>query len=742
MILAYTVRILIAIGLVLSKNIIIDYDSQSNDLMQMDFIIHTQLSCYELVVVSLVDPKETSGEEIKLSNDSYTCKFNYDKARQDWLLYMADIIQNYLQGSYSTTEQWLCNFKNTDLICDGSSECLSDECWCSGDYTTDVFYCSDGIGCVTFDKLCDDVQDCFDGSDECFCFESFVFTNTSLGDTKICLSMNEYCRYQSLEFGTSKEFESRFDCSSVNIVNTLNYMNPLYECFYDPKETMKVEFSKSPNLIPLYCRSNCSDVSGFIEGGWFEFCDRVKKGNMLDYEFACDITGPYSEYSLLNPHLSAVCDGKVDCKSGSDEMGCPGRFYCNPNETIDWVELKKVCDHVKDCSNGADECSTCDIENISSHEFLIRSMMVVVFTGIISISIITMNTIQIKKCWSMPCSSNIKQTEKIYLMNVFAHDLLMGLYLIGIFIAALVIRWKGKYCLLESMWRSSWICSAFGVLFSSSAHGSLLTIALMSITRYRVCRTVGLHIKRSSVVIVLVITNLLNWSHSLLPLLPIVAIQEIFRTEIFFKNLDINPFFTTNPINRSRLLMLYEGMFRHPSNSPDVYKILEDLKNVTSNERIFDTKEISYYGNTGLCMHNIFKSQGSYNIYKMSYCVCISIVLSIVSLTYLKILMKSRQSKKSLADSGGNKNSPTSSREKNFITLKIALIIGSQLACWISYISTIIFFDYIAKKSPSPVVFEIFALVVIPLNSFLNPVFYGEMYTKILLKVYGVCRST
>jgi hypothetical protein len=204
-------------------------------------------------------------------------------------------------------------------------------------------------------------------------------------------------------------------------------------------------------------------------------------------------------------------------------------------------------------------------------------------------------------------------------------------------------------------------------------------------------------------------------------------IQEIFRTDIFFTNIDKNPFFDTNPVNHSRLAFVHEGLTQRKATN--IYKMIDDLKNTTTKGEIFDVMEISYYGNTGLCVHNIFKLQESYKVYKLLYCTIIFLLLCIVSTAYITIIMKTRQSNKAVAPNGiAPEQGPDSTSAR--LTLKVALMIGSQLICWIPFILTVLSLHYIAKKPASPLVFEAFTLLVIPINSFLNPIFYSELYKK------------
>jgi hypothetical protein len=166
-----------------------------------------------------------------------------------------------------------------------------------------------------------------------------------------------------------------------------------------------------------------------------------------------------------------------------------------------------------------------------------------------------------------------------------------------------------------------------------------------------------------------------------------------------------------------------------------IYNMIDDLRNVTTKGEIFDVMEISYYGNTGLCVHNIFKPQESYKVYKLIYCTTIFLLLCIVSTAYITIIMKQKQSNNAVAPNGiAPEQGPDSTSAK--LTLKVALMIGSQLICWIPFILTVLSLHFIANKPASPLVFEVFALLVIPINSFLNPIFYSELYKKVAQSVW------
>ena len=509
-------------------------------------------------------------------------------------------------------------------------------------------------------------------------------------------------------------------------------INPLEACLMEAfDEGFMPNFYASAEAVPQFCRENCSHVAGF-DNGWKRYCNHIDTGAVYFFEFLCS-KKDYSE----TYYLGLLCDGELDCSNHADEIGCPlaDRFYCNPNVSAEWVGKDKLCDDVKDCANGTDECDTCKFEALSSSKFLIHSKIILAITSIMGILIVSLNVKEGYKCSSTASTSKNKTIDKMILLQIFFYDTLMGLYLCSIVVAAIVLNIKGNYCDLERKWRGSHFCATLGVLFSFSSHGSLLAIAFISLTRFLTCQSLLAEMSIKAVIIASVLVTLMNLLHSVLPIMPVSAVKDVFRTGLFFTNLTNNPFFSTNPVNMTRLADVYKEMFhRERSNA---YKMLKDLSNITSRSDIFDVTEISYYGNTGLCVHNIFKEQDSddqiYKIYKILYCVIILLMLTLVSTAYIKIVLKQRKSTEALnenaADAGGVDSKTTD------LAVKVALMIGSQLICWIPFILVVMYFQFLTSKPASSTVFEVFALVVIPMNSFLNPVFYSGLYKAVKLSV-------
>ena len=674
--------------------------------------------------------------QVSTDVDTMTCQFN---ANVDISLWSYLSTSNLKIRNRLTNVSWFCELE-PNLVCDGTSHCSTDECHCAAQTNSSgfYFYCFDGSGCLSSDKVCDDKQQCQDGSDECFC-DGVVQLSCPLSENKICLSPQRYWEWEweFAKFNCTVEVEA----PNHESYNNTFFLNPINTCLHalnsgnlDGIHDELLSDLLKTNISTI-CENYCSNETGFIEGNWVSYCDRIVPGAfthlnyMLDFVFIC---AKDSLQYFQSFHISTLCDGRRDCDNGADELGCPDRFYCS-NQTGTWITEDKVCDHVKDCANGVDECETCDFGNLSSSKFLIHSKVILVVATVMGLAIVLLNLYQGRQCYLGSPSSKKGDIDRMMRLQIFVYDGLMGVYLCCVVAAAVVLRMKGDYCIIERKWRGSGYCSALGVLFSFSSHGSLILVACVSVVRCFTCiARVGTNVRKSSVVVVCAVIFLVNVTHSLFPLLPVGFVREVFRTEIFFSNIEENPFFSRSSVNISHVNLMYRNKYQGEA---DIYTALTGLRNVTSKPEIFDTMEISYYGNTGLCVHNIFKVKDSYDMYKLGYCVVLVVLLSIVVVTYSRIVWEDRRIKAHLAAAAASaetQGNPNEDDGSNALTLKVALMIGTQLVGWIPQIFATAYFQYMSSTPVPPLVFEVFALVVIPVNSFLNPVFNSELYRNVV----------
>ncbi|KAL5247148.1 hypothetical protein ACHWQZ_G019119 [Mnemiopsis leidyi] len=618
--------------------------------------------------------------------------------------------------------------------CNKYSVCSTDECNCNDG---EVMYCptrSGEVACIAYSNICDGIMDCMDGSDECFCPDIYDLTCHKFPQLKrLCINEIFYCTYQWLiESLACEGLPSDVNCTYITQGDGLAaYKSPFVLCLENKFQTLAYTPKQSGESL---CQTSCSSKAELAQ--WSGFCKHITftTTNSLKINFNCNTIDEHRGFQMY--HLSVICDGKEDCSNSADELNCPGRFYCSTNEYVTWINKSRVCDKRKDCSNGKDECAGCEMDGLASNELLVRSRIIGAITVLVGIGIIIINIFVGYQTFQQSHDTKAAQIDRILRLQICFYDLLMGLYLLLLVIAAIALRFKGEYCKYDEEWRASLQCMVLGIIFSTSSHGSLLIIAVMSIIRCIKCiRGNTVEFSTRKIVAITAVVSLFNTLHAILPILPVYQLQNFFRTSIYLVAVEKNPFMQhrvgTSMMEQAHKLHRF---YYNNSSTSDIALILNDLKhvNLTSDDTIFDVSDIGYYGNTPLCVSNIFKTQESYKPYKMAYCIILSMLLIAVSLAYVTIVCRARWSER---DAGPQNNNNTSK-----LTLKVSLMIITQLASWVSFIVAVVIFEF-TGNDPSVKIFEIFALIVIPINSLLNPVFYSGLYNAMLSGMWNVWRK-
>ena len=603
-----------------------------------------------------------------------------------------------------------CNFLSTfgsagncllteDLLCDGISACSTDECACEESH---VFYCSNGEGCVALNQVCDGQKDCLDGSDECVC-DSYLNCENDR-----CNSVCRTAQQRALKCGFSSAAENKVKkATEVEI-------SGLFQCMTNALTNIGHFRFVPENAFQNICERQCKQLSNH--------CSNIDWSSLLvDSEtgtFSMNYTCGIESFIALSADVD-VCDGFYDCPNRVEEASCANRFYCDEGSKS--IPLSKVCDSSPDCGDLTDECQQCARNNLADDKFMISNKYISYYMIVLFFFVIVFNLRGIYgHAAKLYCTTQRYSTRvnSILCLQLCIYDLLMGIYIL--IITAKNFQFYGSYCIHDVQWRSSTTCNVVGVIFTFSSHGSLMTALIMGLYRCYACEHMTVYFSPTKSMIGLALANILIFLSSVVTLFPIQYFETVFVTAVSFEG---------NPIVKKGTKTIIDALIHEyygtelDFNSFSWSDRLARLSNMTSNPEIFKpTGKFGFFNQSPLCIQNLFSDDmgDGIKLFKLIYVTTLGVIIILFSVSYIWIAVIRLRAAVPSAD-----KSQKATKEKNDrkTSKKVAFIISSQLLAWIPIIIATIL-SYCNQYVPQDF-YEIAAIILIPVNSLLNPLFHS-----------------
>ena len=427
----------------------------------------------------------------------------------------------------------------------------------------------------------------------------------------------------------------------------------------------------------------------------------------------------------------------------------------NNSETDYLISLKQQCDGMIDCFDLGDECNTECGKQILQHWFLkalcwIMGCFAIMFNVVLLVkSALTVKSIE---------TGSLLQTKALVAV-ISLGDLLNGVYLIVLSVYDSFVFGE-EYCRKQLEWLSSSTCAWLGIVSTMGSQLSLFAMTALSLTRvfgitFMSMKTPAAVNKKAIVRVIAIVTTIFALSASV-ALVPLAHSLEDYFVQGIYYNTD-NKLFIGLP-NKERhvnVLRIYENSSFIPMNTP--WKIIHDKVNrmFTQEYGTINRKTIHFYGNDGVCLFKFFvrsdDARRSRNprlktevldIVDFKGNLMLWIMLGINFLCFIIMTVSygliTVQTWKSSSASGQTQNLQVVQKNQK-IQLRVSLIIVTDFLCWVPFI--IVCALHNLQLIDATKWYAYFAMIVLPINSVINPLLYDKTITNLVALAFQRSRT-
>ena len=423
-----------------------------------------------------------------------------------------------------------------------------------------------------------------------------------------------------------------------------------------------------------------------------------------------------------------MCDLVYDCEDGSDETQCTNYFQCSSSRKL--LPKTKKCDGRIDCADLSDECN-----ELCSKRLLRGSFLKGLSWSIGLLAIVANLVIVIKSLLTLKrCKTSVALINKVLVIMIALGDFLIGCYLFIIATYDSIVFKKG-YCKGQITWIISLECSVIGALSTIGSQISLFSMTGLSIVRiYGIKNSMTIPGEVTLMTVLKIAAAVLSL---ILVSATIAVIPIVERFEDFFVNgvrfsdgvkIFIGP---PDKATVTGVIQAYHG--RTKESSLRWKRLIEMVREMFSHDFDYEdltekVDKVDFYGNHGVCLFKYFvKNQDPLKGFVWSILILNFICFVLISISYLFIGIFSWRSSKSLASSANNRQIAQRNSRMN---QRIAIIIATDFLCWVPFILICILHP--AEVIDATPWYSIFSMVILPINSVINPLLYDDVVTNII----------
>jgi hypothetical protein len=304
-----------------------------------------------------------------------------------------------------------------------------------------------------------------------------------------------------------------------------------------------------------------------------------------------------------------------------------------------------------------------------------------------------------------------------------------------------------NFCQQQIDWLTGNACMVLGVISTVGSQLSLFAMTTLSLVRmfivFRKSPVVPSRVKKTVITKAALIVSVIVVTSLIVACVPLIPTLEDYFVQGMFYDPEYKLFigFPSKVKHLKILNAYYNETFPDDTSWTDIAIKVDNM--FSSDNGTLSRKPVHFYGNDGLCLFkyfvrsddprnsrfeslnkgNIVSNEGNAMVWTMLGINLFCFML--IAVSYIIINVKTQQSSKS---SGQDKN-PVRMRENRAIQARIAIIIGTDFACWVPFI-IICSLHNLVESFDATNWYSTFAMIVLPINSVINPVLYDKTISE------------
>ena len=503
------------------------------------------------------------------------------------------------------------------------------------------------------------------------------------------------------------------------------------------------------------CPGQYLDRSYTLGGNSFlTFLDKADSGKYHQDFFRCN--------NSRCVNYKQVCDLVDDCGDMSDELNCVNNMICentrNTNKS-QFISMSQKCDGIYDCFDLSDEC------NEVCMKYILEGWALKAFCWIMGFLALFLNVFTVARGISSMknCATAGAMNSKVLMSLIGSGDFMIGLYLVILSVYDSVV-YRRDYCKNQAEWLTGTACMSLGVISTVGSQLSLFSMTVMSCIRIYGIKSMRIPgpIDKKAVMRVTSLASAIIVASLAVAVIPLVPSLEnyfvqgmyydpAYKVFIGFPNKDKHIKVLTTyyeETKRGGKTYIQQGANLHPISDlswENISALVDDM--FTQDYGVKLTRSpVHFYGNDGVCLFKYFvrtddarrsrNSEGTGAEMMSDPVVWTMLAINlfcflIISVCYIAIIVKSRQSLKN----AGQHDNPTRLKAAAAVQSKVLIIIATDFLCWVPFIiiSGLHSLEYINASTW----YATFAMIVLPLNSVINPLIYDGALRNFITKRCG-----